>query len=149
MDIYFSAKTTEARTLSNSEWTPVQFRLDEIEADNQSWFDVDSGLVIPRITAVGLIAGMAQFDVVARRPQEATSSYSARVEAGQTGIQFCRDPLGHPDTTATQDHRNTNGVDCLSGSWPLIMRPKTPLGIQVYTSIVRSLKVAEFKVWIP
>ena len=167
MDAYCSLKTTTPQPIPAGVWTLVQFVGDVESGDDQGWH-VDSGpastsgLIVPTVTSVGLLAGMAQFGNVSRTAAETVqasdsgtqrkakdAAYDARVRAGQTAMQFARDPLGAPDTTATQDHANTNGSDCLSGTWPLVVRTGQALGLRVYTSIARDLTVAEFKVWVP
>lgn len=61
--------------------------------------------------------------------------------------QFARDPLGTPDTTCTEHHAATPGMQCFAKSWAFFVHTNVPIGLRVAHNAGGPLNVvlAEFK----
>lgn len=95
----------------------------------------DGGLITPGAKAWGRLYAMVQWEDASG---EATNEFRD---------QFARDPLGDPDTTCTEHHAGTPGMQCFAKTWAIFVDPGTPLGLRVTHGASRSLDVvlAEFK----
>lgn len=81
------------------------------------WEDDDrAGLIRPAVSGWGRLSAMIHW---------ADGAYT------EVRSQFARDPLGTPDTTATEDHPKTAGGQYRVKGWPLFVDPGTPLGVRV------------------
>lgn len=98
----------------------------------------DSALIIPGITAVGMVSAMVQW---------------ASSDATQYLHRFTRDPYNPDliDSTCTNDRVPTAGRDFHTFSWPMTVRCGQPLALMVShnASGPATADLAEFKVWVP
>lgn len=135
-----SLKTTAGQLIQPNTWTLVHFEGAAVEnVDDFGMHDPDavgdpSGLItVQGGSGWGLLAGMAQWD----SPGDAT----------ETRAGFVRDPLGVPDTTATNHFARTPGGDYVTLVWPLYLPEGRAHGLRVYHNATtpRTLTLAEFK----
>jgi len=105
------------------------------DPENMHASGADSRLITPGARAWGRLYAMVQWE---------TASGAATNEFRD---QFARDPLGALDTTCTEHHAGTPGMQCFAKTWGIFVEPGTPLGLRVAhgASHALDLVLAEFK----
>lgn len=129
---YCSLIVDQPQTIPPNTWTVVRFPYGSAEsedAENMHRKVVDgkshpypsdpwSGLIWPGHTGpVGTWYAMYQFG----------SAGNAR----EFRAQFCRDPFGKPNTTATRHYAPTPGLQCEVSGWAFRIRKNTPVAFRV------------------
>jgi hypothetical protein len=124
--------------------TYTALRFDEESTDAGNWHasndltSQNSALIIPKTTAVGLLAGLI---------------FWAPSDATQLLHRFTRDPFDPEeiDSTATNDIVPTVGQDFHVFTWPMTVRTGQPLALMVCHNASEpvAINLAEFKVWVP
>lgn len=125
-------------------------RFDEESTDTSNWHanqDLQSplsALIIPQVTAVGLVSALVFWANDLSPAEDAATQYLHR---------FSRDPYDPEliDSTCTNDRGVTPGAEFHSFSWPMTVRTGQPLALMVAhnSSVAQTVTLAEFKVWVP
>jgi hypothetical protein len=145
----------------------VALRFDEESTDVAGWHrsndltDPDSALIVPDVTAVGLVAALVFWEpatLAAYRhfdmnPHEVLPVGAAAMAPRQFVHRFTRNPYQETlvDSTCTNDRVPTPGSQFHTFSWPMTVRKGQPLALMVGHDAGYPMMVtlAEFKVWVP
>lgn len=145
---YCSLIANRPQPIPPDAWTVVRFPYGPLESDDEENMhrkvvngrehpypsDPASGLIRPAHTGpVGTWSAMYQFE--------------SADGAQELRAQFCRDPFGSPNTTATRHHPPSIGMQCEVLVWQFRVRADTPVALRVRHDSAKSLELvfAEFK----
>lgn len=105
---------------------PDRVRVGAWQADDRS------GLIWPAASGWGHLQAMIQWE---------SGDYT------ELRDRFVRDPLGAADTTATEHHVPSPGMQCFTKSWGIYVNPETPIALAVGHTAKSSVRLtlAEFK----
>ncbi len=145
--VFVSLITKTRQAIQPGGYTAIRFEAESTDIPNwhasKNLADPASALIIPELTAVGLLAGLVHWEAPGTEVAFAPTQYLAR---------FTRDPFTDEiDSTATHDRAPTPGAQYDVFTWPMTVRDGQPLALMVAHngSAAMTVTLAEFKVWIP